>query len=477
MSKFTTTNTALLPASSVDWTPRGYQKTGVRFFLQNAVGAAFLDCGLGKTAMALAAIKILIEKGIVRRVLIIAPIRVCYTVWPEEVKKWTEFNGLRVEVLHGTKKDEALRRDADIYVINPDGLAWLSLEKRYDLLDADTLIVDESTAFKSSNTQRFKLLKYLLSSFRRRYIMTGTPTPNGMMDLFGQIYILDQGAALGRYITQYRSTFFDPVGYMGYDYRLKPGAAEAINDRIKLLALRMAAKDYLDLPERVDNRVVVELPAKARKLYQDLERQFLGLLESGEVLTAPSAAAVGIKLRQIANGGVYRNAEHRVDAKVHTEEWSALHDAKLDALEEIIESQQGKPTLVAYEFQHDATRIKKRFPQAVFVSDYPGAKLNAIFDAWNAGEIAMLCAHPASAGHGLNLQKDKDTIVWFGLTWNLEYYDQLNARILRQGNDNSHVFIHHIIAKDTIDEVIMKVIKDKGNVQTTFLAALKEMRS
>ena len=472
-SKFIARAKAPLSRSSVDWAPHDYQKRAVKFLLERAVAGLFLDMGLGKTSATLMALKILKSKGLMKRCLIIAPLRVCWSVWPEEQKKWTDFAGLRIEVLHGPKKDEALRRDADIYVMNPDGLEWLSLEKRYKTLNADILVIDESSAFKHAKTLRFKLLKYLIPAFRRRYILTGTPAPNGLIDLFGQIYILDEGAALGRYITHYLSTFFDPAGYAGHDWQLKPGAEEAIYDKIRPMVLRMDAADYLELPERIDNTIYVELPAKARKTYNEIEKLFITFLESGEAITAPSIVAAGIKLRQLANGGIYRNQDKRDGALVFSDEWVGIHDAKLDALEELIEAKQHRPVLVAYEFKHDLDRIRKRFKQAVFMDDYKGAKVEGLVEAWNRGEIEMLCVHPASAGHGLNLQDGKDTIIWFSMQWNLEYEQQLNARILRQGNKSPHVFIHRIVAKNTIDEAVVKALASKDKTQRALLEALK----
>jgi len=474
MLKSTTPAKAPSLHSSRDWTPHAYQLKAVKFLLEHAAAGLFLEMGLGKSASTLAATKVLLEKKLIRRVLIIAPLRVCWSVWPEEVKKWTDFNGLRVEVLHGPKKDEALKRDADIYVINPDGLPWLSVGGRFEKLKADMLVVDESSAFKHTNTLRSKLLKRLLPTFRRRYILTGTPAPNGLLDLFGQIFILDGGNALGRYITHYRNTYFNQTGFGGYTYTLKDGAEETIYEKLRPMILRMEAADYLELPERIDNRIYVELPPKARKMYAEIESLFISYLENGEAITAPSVAASGIKMRQIASGAVYRDLEHRLEAKVVSEEWTAIHDVKLDALEEIIEGQQGRPALVAYEFNHDAQRIRKRFPKAVFLSDYSDSKVEGVIESWNRGEIEMLCAHPASAGHGLNLQNNKDTIIWFGMTWNLELFQQFNARILRQGNASKRVIVHYILAKNTVDEAVVRALKSKDKTQGALLAALKD---
>lgn len=461
-------------ANPIEFTPHNYQKKAIQFLLERAVGGLFLDLGLGKTSCILSAVKILKERKIIKKVLIIAPLRVCYSVWPAEVQKWSNFNHLRVEVLHGPKKHHAIQRDADIYLINPDGLPWLMTEGRLAKLGADTLVVDESSAFKHSSTQRFKLLKSVLSEFRRRYILTGTPAPNGLLDLFGQVYILDQGLALGRFITHYRQNYFVPTGYQGYDWKPKPDAEKEIYDKLRPMVLRMEAADYLELPDRIDNTVVVQLPDKARRAYTEMELLFLTALDNGEAITAPSAAAVGVKLRQLANGAMYRNIEARVEARTESEEWVAYHDAKLDALDEIVEAQQGRPVLVAYEFDHDAARIRKRFPKAQFLADAKGRRVEDMIASWNRGEIEMLVAHPASAGHGLNLQAGGNTVVWFGLTWNLELYQQFNARILRQGNSHDHVVIHHIVAKDTVDEAVMKALASKDKTQNRLLDALKE---
>jgi SNF2 family DNA or RNA helicase len=463
--------------SSVAWTPRPYQIKTVKYLIEHAVAGIFLDMSLGKTSCVLAALKILKDKGFMKRTLIVAPLRVCYAVWPEERGKWTDFAGLRIEILHGPKKDEAILRDADIYLINPDGLEWLMLGDRAKKLGCDVLVVDESDAFKHARTLRSKLLKYLIPTMRRRYILTGTPATNGLLDLHGQILILDQGNALGKFIGHYKQAYFDQSGFGGYTWTPKVGAADAIYEKLRPMVLRMDANDYLTLPERIDNVVRVDLPAKARKIYGEIEREFLTTLENGESITAPSAAAAGMKLRQIANGGMYRNFENRVDAKEHSEEWVLTHDAKLDALEEIIGSQQGKPVLVAYEFEHDATRIRKRFPKAVFLADFKGAKVLDVIRAWNNGEIEVLCAHPASCGHGLNLQGGGNTIIWFGLTFNLALYQQLNARVRRSGSAHSHVIVHHIVARNTVDEAVMKALRSKDQTQKSLLDALKEYKT
>lgn len=459
----------------MNYTPHPYQKKAIRFVLENARGALWLDMGLGKSSIILAAFKILLEKGYVKRALIVAPLRVCWTVWPEEVKKWADFNGLRVEVLHGPKKEEALYRDADIYLINPDGLEWLALDNRAKRLGADMLVIDESDMAKNPKSLRFRLLKTMLPLFRRRYLLTGTPAPNGLMDLFGQIYILDEGNALGRFITHFRLSYFDATGYGGYTYLPKEGAAEAIYEKLRPLTLRMAAEDYLELPERIDNIISVRLPDKAWKTYYELENTFITILDNGEALTAPSAAVASMKLRQLVNGNIYRDLSNRQDAKVKSEQWVRFHDAKLDALEEVVEANAGKPVFVAYEFEHDMAAIRKRFKQAVFLSDFgKGEKMLEVIGAWNRGEIPMLCVHPQSAGHGINAQKGGNIVIWYSVPWNLALYQQLNARILRQGNTHKNVIVHHIIAKGTVDEAVMRALRSKDKTQADLLAALRE---
>jgi SNF2 family DNA or RNA helicase len=388
-------------------------------------------------------------------------------VWPDEIKKWAEFADITYTVVHGSKKHEALAEDVDIYIVNPEGLKWLfSPAMRTRLPEWDVLIVDESTKFKDSSTQRFKALKPFLQQFTRRWILTGTPVPNGLMDLFGQMYILDLGRSLGRFITHYRNEFFTPSGYGGYDWKPRPDAFDEIVERISPLILQMSAADYLEMPELVIREVPVSLPAKVQKQYESLEDEFLLQLDSGTEIAALNAAAAGTKLRQIANGAVY----------TADSQWEVLHDEKLDALESLLEELNGHPILLLYEFQHDHDRIMRRFDHITSLRNATPAKFEKSIDLFNSGGVSILLGHPQSMGHGLNLQGACHHVIWFGMTWNLEHYDQAIARVWRQGQKNEHVFIYHIIAKDTKDEDVSKVLAKKGRDQGLLQSALKSRR-
>jgi len=453
-------------SSKENWIPGDHQKKAVKWLLERGGAGLFLDPGLGKTSVALAAFKVLRDKGMAKRMLVIAPRRPMYEVWPQEIMKWSEFDDITYAVLHGDDKDDALRLDAQVFVVNPEGLPWLMQPQNYARLKADILVVDELSKFKHTNTKRFKLIKPHLPKFQRRWGLTGTPAANGLMDLFGECYMLDTGAALGRFITHYRNNYFIPSGFGGYDWKPRPNAYEEVLERIKPLALYMQAEDYLKLPELVHQTISVVLPASARSAYAQMENEFYTLLGADEV-TAVSASAVGIKCRQIANGAVYN-----VDGAV-----SEVHDEKLDALSGLMEELNGSPALVLYEFNHDRERILERFPGTPYIGGgQSDKKVSAYIMEFNAGRLPMLLAHPASAGHGLNLQKVSNHVVWFGLPWDLELYDQAFRRVYRQGNPNTHVFIHHIVAKDTLDEKVLKVLKSKDRVQRGLLHALKEDR-
>ncbi len=412
------------------------------------------------------AFKILKERGLVTRGLIIAPLRPMRKVWPDEIKKWADFADITYTIVHGGNKEAALAEDVDLYIINPEGIAWLFDAKRRRP-EFDVLIVDESTKFKNSSTQRFKALKPHLPSFSRRWILTGTPVPNGLLDLFGQIYILDLGRALGRFITHYRQEYFNPSGYGGYEWKPQPDAFPRIVDTISPLILQLSSEEYLQMPALVQRDLTVSLPPTSRKLYDELERDFLVQMESGEEIIALNAAAAGTKLRQIANGALYTDSTH----------WKPLHDEKLEVLESLLEELNGHPVLVFYEYIHDAERINARFGTVPNLSGSNGQKFDKLVDDFNRGNIPLLLAHPASAGHGLNLQGSCHHIVWFGIPWNLEYYDQAVARVYRQGQTAEKVFVYHIVAKNTKDEDVAKVLVQKDRSQQSLLMALKNARS
>ncbi len=448
-----------------------------------------LDPGLGKTSIALAACKILKRERVFRRALVIAPLRVCYRVWPREQQKWSDFNDLKVVVLHGPNKDWALEQDADLYVINPEGLPWLLTENRFKRLAPDTLIVDESSKFKHTNTQRFKQIKPLLPTFKRRWILTGSPMPNGYLDLFGQIYIIDLGRALGQYITHYRFNYFYPTGYGGYTWVLKSGMDKLIQERIKPCTLRLDAEDYLDMPEIVENVIRVDLPEKAQKIYEAMEEEMFAMMDGGEEVTALNTAAASVKCRQIANGGIYHQAyglnleqairfERHIAPEHLNRKWTNLHTAKVDALRELVEELHGSPLLVAYDFEHDLERLRKEFGKdvAVMGGGTTMRKTAAVEDAWNAGELPILLAQPQAMGHGLNLQGSGHHVCWHSLTWDFELYDQFVRRVRREGQKHASVYVHHIVARNTVDEAMLKAMRSKAKAQNSLLDALRDYR-
>lgn len=489
-SKSTTTKTRRFVSSNgpKKWVPHAYQKKAVKFLLMHGAAALFLDPGLGKTSITLYAFKKLKEQKVASKMLVIAPLRVCYQVWPSEIEEWEQLSDLRVAVLHGSRKEERLREDADVYVINPEGLEWLIFgdgkktrsfnKRRWKEFGFDTLAIDELTKFKNSQGSRFKALKLVLDSFARRWGLTGTPAPNGLLDLFGQCYVLDGGRALGRFITHYRNEYFRPVDPNGWKWALQNGAAERIYERLKPLALRMAADDYLELPERVDLRIFVELPKPAMKLYEDMEEDLLALYDK-QLITAGNGGAASMKCRQICNGALYVDDDIASKVKGKKRSVLSIHEAKMEALEELVNELQGEQLLVAYEFNHDLDRLRAKFPDASYIgSGISAAQGKKIEDTWNRGEINLLFGQPASMGHGGNFQKSAAAhICWFGQFWDYELYDQFIKRVLRQGNKAKRVFNHHIIAKDTLDEVVYYDKIRKARNQGALFNALADVRA
>lgn len=468
--------------SAQSWKPHAYQKKAMKFLLSRPHAGLLLDPGLGKTSITLGAISVLKKEGLFKGALIVAPLRVANSVWPGEVRKWKEFNDLKVVVLHGKEKRERAKEEADIYVINFEGLPWL-IEEGYleDMLEegrVNMLVVDELSKMKHPKTKRFKLLKPWLKKFDRRIGLTGSPAANGLMDLFGQIYILDRGAALGEYITHYRANYFIPVN----DFTWKPrkGAEKIIYERIKDLVLRMDAEDYLELPAQVDNIIPVELPPKAAKIYKQLEEELLAEIEGKTVSATTVATAVG-KCKQVANGAVYIDRIDEVTGErlSSKKRWEKVHDEKIDALLDLIDEMQGQQLLVAYEYQHDLERLLKALPRG---TPYIGGGVSAkeamrLEREWNAGRIPILLGHPQSIGHGMNLQgSSASAICWFSLPWDYELYDQFNRRLRRQGNDTERIFVHHILAKDTVDFAIFAALRSKQRTQDALLDALKALR-
>ena len=437
--------------------PYDYQTFATDFVLEHPACGLILDMGLGKSVITLTALwSLLLDSFDVGKVLVVAPKRVAENTWPAELKKWEHLDGLTWSLVLGSEKDRraALQRRAKIYIINRENVTWLVDNYRWDF---DTLVIDELSSFKSSKAQRFRALKRVRPRISRVIGLTGTPQPNGLLDLWPQMYLLDMGQRLGRFVGGYRERFFLPDKRnreVIYSYKPKEGAEEKIYELISDICISMRAADNLDMPGLVASRVEVQMNAKERKLYEGFERDMVLHLKDGD-LDAVNAAALSGKLVQMANGAVY--GENR---KVHH-----IHDRKLDALEDIIEAANGKPLLVAYWYKHDLERIRQRFE--VRTIDTP----KDIAD-WNEGKIPVALIHPASAGHGLNLQDGGSTIVWFGLTWSLELYQQLNARLWRQGQKHT-VVIQHIVAAGTHDEDIMNALEKKDMSQTALIAAVK----
>ena len=425
---------------------------------QSAVGL-FLDPGLGKTSICLGALRVLKKLGYVKKTLIIAPLRPAYSVWPGEVCKWKEFNDFTYAVIHGPAKYANLQEDVDLYIINPEGLAWL-VEQKADLPEFDCLIIDESTKFKDSQTKRFKALKKILHKFSRRWILTGTPMPNTLADLFGQIYILDRGNALEPYITRFRLKYFYRPGYNAWEWKPQPGAFNRVIEKIDPLVLRLKGEDYLEMPDLKFINIPIDLPPAAQEIYREVENDFIYKLDEGLILAA-NAAAAGTKLRQIANGAVYLDEGG----------YSVVHDAKLDALEDLMEELAGHPVILMYEFNHDRERLLAKYPDAVDVKTTKD--FTKLVHDFNAGKIDILLGHPASIGHGLNLQGACYHEIWFGITWNFEHYDQTIRRIYRQGQEAPIVYVYHIVAKNTRDVRVQEVLQRKDRQQSDLLNALR----
>lgn len=461
---------------------RRYQKRAIQHVVNNVASAIFLDPGLGKTTIASFALVELQKQGLDHAV-VIAPLQVCLNTWtkahPEtDFNQWPELRDLRIELLHGDDKEAALTKPADLYVINPEGLDWL-----YDHWPEGwvgkrlMLVVDESTQFKSHQSKRFKILagrkhsgargdttyEALLNYFERRVVMTGTPTSEGLTDLWAQIYLLDQGRALGKYITQYRRQYFYPTGFGGYTWAPKDGAREAIIKRITPYAVRLDAADHVDLPEVIEQDIFVDLPADALAAYKVLDKEFVLQLRGGSI-TAANAGARTSKLRQLTNGAVYLDGQDR--------DYKVFHAAKLDALARLREELgPEKPLLIAYDFHHDLARLKE-----LLGKDTPHltpANSTELVAAWNSGQLRNFLVHPKSGKHGLNLQFGGHGLVWFALTWSYEEWFQLIRRLPRPGRVDP-VFVYYLLARDTVDERVRRILPEvKGADERKFLTLLK----
>lgn len=440
--------------------PHAYQQYAKDKLIELPEAALFLDLGLGKTVTTLTAIdELMYDRFEVNRVLVIAPKRVAEDTWTTEAEKWDHLNHLKISRVLGSRKEReaALQEEADIYVINRENVVWL-VERFRKNWPFDMVVVDELSSFKSNQAKRFKALRQVRPLIRRFVGLTGTPAPNGLLDLWPQMYLIDRGERLGKTISGYRNRYFYPEksnGYVVYSYAPKPGAEEAIQKKIADICVSMKAEDYLAMQELTVNDISVKLSASEMRLYRKLEREKLMEIQ-GEEVTALTAASVYNKLLQMANGGIYTDAGDALE----------IHRKKLEALEEIVDTAAGQPVLVFYNYRHDYTRLAECFPEARTLKNQQDIR------DWNEGRIPILLAQPASMGHGLNLQAGGHIIVWYGLNWSLELYQQANARLYRQGQKNG-VIIHRLIAKGTVDEDVIRRLESKDQTQGSLLQSLK----
>lgn len=470
-----TAQTRRLEPSWRPWTPEPYQLRGSAHLQSAGAAVLWLDPGMRKTSIVLHAFCALKAAGSANKLLVVAPKRVCELVWRQEAAKWEEFRHLSFRLLHGPKKAKLLAEEADVYLINPEGVTWLAKQyaSRPDLWPFDTVAFDELTKFKNSQSERSKALRgrpvqgrampNLLKRAQRRWGMTGTPNPNGYMDLFGQFLMLDDGAALGRFVTHYRDQYFS-VGWNGFDYELQPGAEKRIQDRLKPYVFALDSSDYLTLPEVMDDIIEIELDPEARAAYETMRKELVTQLPEGTLEAANKAVAYS-KLSQMAGGAVYM-----ADGSVQE-----LHTAKIDALSDLMDELGGEQMLVGYEFQHEMDRLKARFGnRMVFLSDArTSAAAEEIQRDWNAGRIQFLACHPASAGHGLNLQEGNARhMCWFGPIWDLELWDQFIRRLRRSGNTSSRIMRHIMVVRHSVDELKLQAVAEKDTSQTRLKHAL-----
>lgn len=439
--------------------PHSYQEYAIRYIETHPISALLIDMGLGKTSITLTAIRnLLFDSFEVCKVLVIAPLRVAKNTWTDEIKKWEHLNTLTYSLIIGNENERlsALNEQTDIYIINRENVDWLVNKSGYKF-DFDMVVIDELSSFKNHQSKRFKSLMKVRPLVKRIVGLTGTPSSNGLMDLFAEFKILDMGKRLGYFIGQYRNTYFKPDKMNGpivYSYKPLPNAENAIYNKISDITVSMKANEYLKMPELLTSNYIVELSNSEKNQYDEIKKSLVLEITDGEI-TASNAASLSNKLCQLSNGAIYDDEQNIVE----------IHDRKLEALEDIIESMNGKPLLIAYWYRHDLERIKSRFSVREI-------KTSEDISDWNDGKISVALIHPASAGHGLNLQNGGSTLVWFGLTWSLELYQQTNARLYRQGQKNT-VVIQHIITKGTIDEQILKALQKKNKTQADLIDAVR----
>ena len=469
----------------VKWTPRSYQLTAISFLLSNPRSGLFLDPGLGKTSSSLSAIDILRKSDEIKGVLLIAPLRVVYSVWPQEIDKWSNFKDISSTILHDKTKNTLWGPQKDIYIINPESLKWLHTELLINLKQGkqcpfDTLWVDESTKFKTHDSSRFKYICDMLPLFKRRHIMTGTPSSKSLLDLWSQTYILDEGGCLGSNFYKFRNKYFETEDWNKYNWNIKDFSSDEIHEAIAPLILDMSAKDYLDMPELLFNDININLPDKAFKHYKRMEKEFF-LEMDGLEATAEATAQASMKCHQIANGRVYEDIPEGLDEDEIREfkkirKPIQVHKSKIEALKDLVEELNGKPLLIAYHYKHDLQAIKSALGDVPYIGSGVNPKqTQKLVEDWNSGKLPILAGHPLSMAHGLNLQSSGNDICWYSLTWSLEDYLQFNARIYRQGVKGS-VRVHHLISKNTIDEVMLSRLGERAKGQHDLRLALKNYR-
>ncbi len=435
-----------------------YQLALIDFIKQKKKAGLFIDMGLGKTSISLTAVKDILEDFAALNVLVIAPLRVANTVWKQEAQKWEHLKDLNIEICTGSlqERKSQLKKKADIHIINKENVQWLveHFEKQWKW---DLIIIDESSTFKSHKAKRFKYLRKILKNVSHLILLTGTPSPQSLLDLWAQVYLLDNGERLGKNISSYRQRFFKQSGYMGFQYKPIEGAEDQIKSLIKDICVTMKAEDYLTMPKRIIKNEYVEMIPSLKNQYDNLQKNFIIELKKGVNIVAPSASTVANKLLQMCNGCVYDE-----ERNIHQ-----IHTLKIEALKEIIEDNPNENLLVAYNYNHDLEALQKAFPRAVVLG-----KSGKEVEEWNKGKIKLLLAHPASAGYGLNMQYGGSTIIWYGLTWSLENYQQFNKRIDRQGQTKP-VKIIHLIMKSGYDELVMKALTSKAKTQDEIMEYLK----
>lgn len=443
-----------------------YQKRALDFWMEKKRAYMAVDMGLGKTAVALHGIA-----KIRKPTLVIAPLKTIHTTWPDEIEKWNL--PLTHQILHGKSKMDSLMKPADVYLINFEGLKWLyhallSMAKRGVRAPFTELIIDEGTMVKSHSTQRFKMLKAMLVLFQdHRLILSGTPAPNGYGDLWSQYYLLDRGRSLESNYNHYRNKYFSQADYMGYTWEIRKEAVPIIREKIQPMTFRLDANDYLEMPERIDNKIMIKLPTKLRNTYKELEKEFFLELNDVEI-EAFNKAALGMKLRQFLQGALYYQDE---DDK---RQWTQVHKLKLNALQDLVEST-GQNILCAVQFKFELDMIRELYPDTPYIAGgVSQAKATEHIRAWNEGKIPLLLCHPASISHGVNLQEGGSLILWYGMTWSLEQYLQFIGRLYRQGQKES-VVVNHFIVEDSVDEKVHMAIAERNMNQKALLDYLREV--